>query len=472
MSITQLLHTARSSLLAYRAAMNTVGQNVANAETEGYSRRMTTLSAQNVAPLGTQTPSTINTFSGTGVNVESYQRMRDELLDRTAWHSNGFMGASEEEHRVVGALESIFAVQTEGSLTSQLDNFFNAWSDLADNPTDNGVRLALRSRAASLSGTLNRMSADVEHLEAESKRALDGYVADANKMLEEIAELNAKVTRGRYLGKEDLVAEDRRDLLVNRLTEMGTFRVQEQDNGSFSVTLDGMNLVSDQRAQQLTVDNSGSVPDVKIASSNVSMSVPTEGGGKIAGLLRAVQTTLPNTLASLDSIAETIVKEVNTVHNAGFDLNGNTNVDFFHYAAGPPEEGIQASTIRLSTAVQGDSRAIVASQGDPSLGVNDSDIANDILALRENLLMNGNSESIETYVINLVSGVGSIAERAGNLYESHAAFTNHVQAMADGVSGVSLEEEMTSLIEFQQAFSASARVITAAEEMMDTLLAL
>ncbi|MEX0600251.1 MAG: flagellar hook-associated protein FlgK [Rhodothermales bacterium] len=472
MSITQLLHTAKSSLLAYRAAMNTVGQNVANAESEGYSRRMTTLSAQNVAPQGRITRGTINTFSGTGVKVESYERMRDELLDRTAWHSNGFMGASEEEHRVVAALESIFAVQTEGSLTNQLDRFFNAWSDLADNPTDNGVRLALRSRGAALAGTLNRMSADVNHLEAESKRALAGHVDDANKMFAEIAELNAKVTRGRYLGKPDHVAEDRRGLLVNKLSEMGTFRVHEQENGSFSVTLDGMNLVSEQRAQTLSIDNSGVTPEIKIAGTNVSMGVPPEGGGKLAGLLRGLQTTLPDTLARLDSIAETIVKEVNAIHTTGFDLDGNTNVDFFHYAAGPPEEGIKATSITLSNAVKANSRAIVASQGDPSLGVNDSGVANDILALRENTVMNGNTETVETFVINMVSGIGAVAERAGNLYESHAAFSNHVQAMAEGVSGVSLEEEMTSLIEFQQAFSASARVITAAEEMMDTLLAL
>lgn len=471
MSISQLLHTARSSLLAYKAAMNTVGQNVANAESEGYSRRVTTLNAQNISSMGIYSAGTSQTFSGTGVSVESFARMRDTLLDRTAWHSNGFMGGSEEEHRVVAALESIFSVQTEGSLTSQLGKFWDAWSDLADNPTDNGVRLTVRSRGAALAGTINRMAADVEHLQAESERALTGYVNDVNKMLEEVAELNAKVTRGQYLGKPDLVAEDRRDLLVNKLSEMGAFQVQERENGSFSVTLDGMNVVFETRAQALSVDQSGSIPEIKIAGTDVSMRVPPEGGGRLGGLMRTLTSTLPDTMTALDDISETIIKEVNAVHNNGFDLDGNTNVDFFHYVAGPPEQGIKAASIRLSDAVMADSRSIVASQGDPSAGVHDSTIANDILALRESPLING-TETIETFVINMVSGIGAVAERASNLYEAHAAFSNHIQSMADGVSGVSLEEEMTNLIEFQQAYSASARVISAAEEMMDTLLAL
>ncbi len=472
MSITQLLNTAKSSLVAYKAAMNTVGQNVANAESEGYSRRRTTLKAVNVAPMGSLTRGTTATFSGTGVSVDRYERMRDSLLDKTAWHANGYMGASEEEHRVVGALEGIFSVQTEGSLSNQLEHFWNGWSDLADNPTDNGVRLALRSRGAALAGTLNRMAADVDKLQAESERALAGHVQDANKMLEEIAELNLKVTRGRHLGREDLVAEDRRDLLVNKLAEMGSFRVEEQANGAYAVSLDGMNVVYEQRAQTLDLDLSGTLPDVKIAGTTVSMDVPSEGGGKLGGLMRALTTTLPETMTSLDNLAETIVKEINAVHNGGYDLDGNTNVDFFHYAAGPPEEGVRAASIALSNAVQADSRAIVASQGDPSTGVNDSRVANDILALRENAVMNGGSETIETYAINMVTGVGAVAERASNLFEAHAAFSNHVQSMADGVSGVSLEEEMTSLIQFQQAFSASARVVTAAKEMMDTVLAI
>ncbi|MEX1055002.1 MAG: flagellar basal body rod C-terminal domain-containing protein, partial [Rhodothermales bacterium] len=211
-------------------------------------------------------------------------------------------------------------------------------------------------------------------------------------------------------------------------------------------------------------------PKVLIAGTPVELKVPSEGGGRLVGWLRTLTTTLPDTVDSLNTIAETLVKEVNTLHNTGFGLDGSTGVNFFNYSAGPPEVGIEATTIRLSDEVQADSRAIAAAAGDPSLGVNDSDIANAILALRESKLLSGNSESLETYAINLVSGIGATAERASNLYESHAALASHVEAMAKGVSGVAVEEEMTLLIQYQQSFAAAARVLNAAEEMMDTLL--
>lgn len=470
MSIHQLLNTASRAFTAYDAAMNTIGQNVANANSEGYSRRQITLQSVNTVDRGFFTADPGPNANGTGVKVGAYERARDVLLDRSGWHANGFMGASEEEHRVAAALQSIFSVQTEGSLSNQLDNFWSAWSDLADSPSDNGIRLALRSRAASVAGTLNRMSADIQHLQEETERAVASGVEDVNKMLEEIAELNDSIIQARSNQDLDLVSEDRRDVLIKKLSEFANVRVHEASSGGYTVTLDGMTLVAGDLYETLKFDNTGGTPDIKLAGTSVEMRVPSEGGGKLAGLLRSLNTTLPDTLASLDEIAETLVKEVNTIHNGGYNLDGNTNVDFFHYAAGPPEQGVKATSIRLSNAVQASSRAIAASQGDPTTGVNDSTIANEILALRETKLMNAGTESIETFAINFVSDIGATVERASNLYESHAAFANHLDAMAKGVSGVSLEEEMTSLIEFQQAYAASARVVNTAQAMFDSLL--
>ena len=470
MSISQLLNISRRSFQAFDAAMNTIGQNVANANTEGYSRRRITLESDSISTLGLFNRPGGNTANGTGVNVAVYERLRDALLSRSGWQANGWMGASEEEHRVTLALQSIFATQTDGSLSKQLDQFWNGWSDLADNPTDNGVRLALRSRAASLAGTLNRMAEDVQHLKDETQRALSGGVSDVNKMLAEVAELNSAVKSGNNVGSPNLSAEDRRDVLIGKLTEFGNFRITEQTDGTYSLTLDGMSVVDGGTAKTISLDSSGATPKVLIAGTPVELKVPSEGGGRLVGWLRTLTTSLPDTVDSLNAITETLVKEVNALHSTGFDLDGNTSVNFFNYSAGPPELGIEATTIRLSDEVQADSRAIVAAAGDPSLGVNDSDIANAILALRESKLLSGNSETLETYAINFVSGIGATAERASNLYESHASLASHVQAMAKGVSGVAVEEEMTLLIQYQQSFAAAARVLNAAEEMMDTLL--
>ncbi|MEX1054790.1 MAG: flagellar hook-associated protein FlgK, partial [Rhodothermales bacterium] len=264
MSISQLLNISRRSFQAFDAAMNTIGQNVANANTEGYSRRRITLESDSISTLGLFNRPGGNTANGTGVNVAVYERLRDALLSRSGWHANGWMGASEEEHRVTLALQSIFATQTEGSLSNQLDQFWNGWSDLADNPTDNGVRLALRSRAASLAGTLNRMAEDIQHLTEETERALTGGVSDVNKMLEEVAQLNSAVKSGNNVGSPNLSAEDRRDVLIGKLSEFGNFRITEQTDGTYSLTLDGMSVVDGSTAKSISLDNSGATPKVLI----------------------------------------------------------------------------------------------------------------------------------------------------------------------------------------------------------------
>lgn len=466
MSINQLLNITRRSFAAFDAAMNTIGQNVANAETEGYSRRRVTLQSESVSNQGVYDRYSDRMATGNGVNVAVYERLRDQLLSRSSWHANGFMGASEEEHRVTTALQSVFTSATDGSLSNQLTAFWNSWSDLADKPTDNGVRMAVRGQGASLAATLNRMAADIEHLQEETQRALEGGISNVNKMLEQIAELNEVIARGNAVGSPDLASEDRRDVLIGQLAEHAKIRVTEEESGSYTVTLDGMMVVSGATAESLKLDTTGATPKILIAGTPVAMKVPTEGGGRLGGWLRTLQTTLPDTRAALDDIAETLVTEINTLHSGGYDLDGNTNVDFFDSAS------ITAGAIKLSAAVNASSRAVVASSGDPATGVNDSDIANAIFKLGESKLMNGNAESVETFAINLVSGIGATSKRASGLFESNAAFASHVNAMAKGVSGVSVEEEMTELIRYQQAFGAAARVLNAAQTMMDTLLAI
>ncbi len=472
MSIHQLYHISKRSFASFDAAMNTIGQNVANANTEGYSRRRISLQADSTVNQGFQTKALEKTANGTGVSVSAYERLRDALLSRSTWHANSWMGGSEEEHRITTTLQSIFTSETDGSLSSQLDHFWNSWSDLADNPTDNGVRMSVRGQGASIAATLSRTAADIEHLQSETVRAIEGGIQDVNRVLEEVAELNGVIQRSHALGSPDLDAEDRRDLLVNELSEQAAITIQEESDGGYTVLIDGIMVVSDSRAKSLELDTSGGMPEVKIADTPISLKVPAEGGGRLGGWLRTLQSTLPDALASLDAIAEALVKEINTVHTTGHDLDGNTGVAFFHYDAGPPESGVTASSIRLSDAVNDDSRAIVASAGDPSDGVNDSEVANDIFRLSEAGLMNGGTETIESYAINLVTGIGATARRASSLYESHAALANQVDAMAKGVSGVSLEEEMTDLIRYQQSFAAAARVLNSAEAMMESLLTL
>ena len=473
MSIHQLFEISRRSFRALNSAMNTVGQNVANANTEGYTRRRISLQPDTLLNVGIHSSPAVGSALGTGVSIGAFERLRDNMLLQQSWNAYTSMGSSEEKHRVLSTLQSLFPTQSGSSLDSKLSQFWNAWGDLANDPTDNGVRLALRGTAISLASTLNHLDTEIRGLQTETEAALSSGVDDVNDLLDQIAELNNIISTGRGVGSPNLDAEDRRDILIGQLAEFVPVNVQQGSNNSVRITIDGMTVFDGVTANNLQLDTSGSTPQVLFGDTGVELRSLSEGGGRLSGWLRLLEEHLPDTLTSLDALAESIVKEVNAIHTTGYGPDGSTNINFFFYNNGAGgEEGISAASIRISDEIENAITNIASSSGDPTNGYNDSSIALAIADLRDDLLLNGGTESLETYAINLVTGIGINVDQASSNYESSAILATHLEGMEKGISGVSIEEEMTNLIQFQQAFAATARVLNTAQEMLDTILAL
>lgn len=463
MSITQLLQIGRRGMLTYKAAMNTVGQNVANVNTEGYTRRQLNVHSDSVISKGIIMRPSPNQATGTGVSIQSYERVRDRLLQHAVWESHTALGGAEEEQRLLGALEGVFP-PGEASLTNQLNDFWNAWSTLANHPTDSGVRVALRGQATQLTDTFHRLSEDISGLQEEARATLGSSVNEVNGLLQQIADINVNAESSRIQGAPDLVGEDERDQLVKKLAEFGPVQVHEDPYKGFSVALNGMTVVEGKNVLGLELDTSGAQPQVVFKDTNVAYSATQGNDGKLGALVRTVNTTLPDAQAALDTLTNELVTEVNTLHSAGYGLDGATGRDFFDPSS------LSAGTIQLSAAVQADSGVIAASGDATAQG--DSTVALDIAGLRTQDLLNGGTETTEEFAVNLVTSIGSNLERVTSAAQGQAAIFDHLEALEKGVSGVSLDEEITNLIKFQQAFAASARIIETAQQMMDTILAI
>ncbi len=462
MSINQLIEISRRSFRVFNGAMNTVSQNIANANTPGYNRRRVTLQADSIASPGVIMPTPPNTATGTGVSIQSYERVRDGLLAAAGWDAHTSLGAAQEDQRLLSALEGIFP-PGEGSLGSQLNDFWNAWDDLADNPTNNGVRLSLRSKASGLVSTLNRTDEALSLLQEGTVSVLSVGVGEMNAKLNEIGELNKSIQAARNSGSPDLVAEDKRDLLLKELSAFAPVRMQEDAETGYTVTIHGMTAVQGDKVFEMNLDTSGPTPRVLFGDTNVEYDAPAGEDGKLGAWLRTLNQTLPDTRAALDAMTNALVTEVNALHSAGYGLDGGTGRDFFDPAA------LSAGSVRLSADVLGDSAAIAAS-GDPA-AQGDNAVALGIAGLRAQPLIGG-SDTIESFATNLVADIGASVQKASLQAVGHAAVVDHLAGMELGVSGVSLDEEMTNLIQYQQAFAASARVLDTAQQMFDTLLAL
>ena len=464
MSLHRLYEMSRRSFHAAQSGMKAAGQNVANADTPGYTRRRVTLRAE-ATGSGLYMQTAPGTATGNGVSVAGYSRVRDGLLASASWEAQTGLGAAEEEGRILGALEGLFPATGDGSLGKAMDRFWNGWSNLADYPTDNGARIALRSSAASLASTLNRLESDLTGLEKETGEAFRAGVEEANGILGEIAGLNATIQRASAQGVPDLAAEDRRDELVKELSAFAPVRTQQDDPAGYTIAIDGINVVQGDQAQLLEIDDTAQTPQLILGKTDVAFR-PSEAGedGKLGAWLRTLGETFPQTRASLDEMAEALVTEVNAIHQGGYGLDGATGRDFFD------ENGVTAASIRLSDDVLAEPNAIAASGEDGAAA--DNAVARSLADLRNQKVLGGGTETVESFAIHLASGIGGKVQRATTQAAAQGAVADHLDAMERSVSEVSLDEEMTNLIQYQQSFAASARVLSTAEAMIDTLLAM
>ncbi len=452
MSVNQLLHIGRRALQTYDAGLNSVAQNVANAESEGYSRRRLRMSSET-----THSPGVIMGPPGTsdrmaGVSVESFERMRDRLLQDASREAQTGLGAAEEEARLLGNIESAFAVGTDGSLTRTMNDFWNAWSDVADNPTDTGARQALLSKAESLTTAFNRIDQDLQRLDAEATQALQGGVESANSLITRLADLNGQIETARAAGSPDLGAEDERDQVVKQLSELAPVNVQENDN-EYTVSINGKTVVEGTTAQTLEMDGASGILELKGTDTALALS---NEDGKLGAWTHTLGTTLPGIRGALDTLANNLTTEVNAAHQSGYGLNDATGGrDFFDPA------GTSASSIRLSASLTPDQ---VAASSAPNENGN-ADNALNLFDLR-------NTAGLDDAAIDLVSDVGSQLASANKRASAESAVLTQTEGMERGVSGVSLDEEMANMIKYQQGYAASARIVRTAQEMMDTLLSL
>lgn len=457
MSLRNLYEISRRSFRVIDSRMNVAGQNVANANSAGYARRRVISSADSNSTLGLQTRSMLNTPTGTGVSISTYDRLRDQLLSAAANRTNGSMEYAGEEHRVLSTVESILDPGDSG-INDLLSDFWNAWSDLANNPTEAGMRAAVLSKANNLAGTLNGVSKQLDRYQEDLSLELRSSVDKANSILERLAQLNNVIARSENQNQPNFAAADERDDLVRQLSSLVGVEVQSNHSDGFRIAIGGVFVVEGDHFTPLNLDES----TLTIQFGNTGTPFKPETGGSIGAKLSTINDSVNGARARLDQIASALVTEVNAIHATGYVLNGVTGLDFFDPSA------TSAASIKVSAAIANDVDSIAASGYVDTPG--DSSIAAAISELQHKGLIG--SRTLGQEVTDMLAEVGSRVKAAEADASGHAAVLANLDAMEAGVSAVSVEDEMTAIIELQQAYAATARVLQSAEEMMNTLLAL
>ena len=434
------IETMRRSLYAIQRSIETASHNIANASTKGFSR-------QEVTSVPTDPyawPSMQNEQGamqlGTGVRVQSITRIRDTYIDGQVHLASASYGRLDQLRTTLTQAQAVFNEPADAALSDAFSSFWNAWQDVASKPDNMASRSVLSTQTDEMVRQVREAFQRLQDLKTDANAKITSRVDEINSIAPELASLNTQIRQVRNLGFEPNDMLDERDRLLDRLSQLTNYQQTQMADGTMTVSIGSLLLVSQQYSAKLT-DTSAIT------------------GGEIGGLKESLD-SIQSVSDKFNDMVSQMITQVNTLHKRGFDLDGNAGVDFF--------TGTDASSIATNPAITNDLKLIAAGSAAGVSG--DGEIAGQIADLRRALTMTGGTISFDDYYNSFISSLGVQIQSNTAAANTQSVIVDQVESQRDSVSGVSLDEEMTNMLQFQRSYEASARCMTMIDEMMQTLI--
>lgn len=452
MSVLGALHTGGRGLSAASKGIEVTSQNVTNVNTPGYARR--NIEQSTLGPIERRGMSL-----GQGVSVTGVHRASDRFLGAQfirAMGDNAYATSLESSMRVT---ETYFNETNTTGVVEAYDAFFDAADALAADPTDDALRQGLIVAGGTFANVVSRTATGLKSSIDGFNKSVETGLGDINEQLALIAQLNEGITM-RGGDAPDLM--DQRAQLVESVGESIGAVAEFGVNGELSLYVGGHAIVSGSSARTLTItDDAAGIPQIYLAADSAQIRVTDDVGGRLGGMVDAREQTQAY-LDKLDSFALSFANAFNTQHAAGFDSSGAPGGDFFTVSAIDT-----ASSLTVDTTLA-DDPSLLAIAGASTVLAGDQD---NLTALRDiedaSVFAGGTGHNT---LSALVSEVGNDTEAATINVESAGATLSDVTALYDAVNAVDSDEEAIHLLEYQSAYRAAAKVISAADEMMQDLM--
>jgi flagellar hook-associated protein 1 FlgK len=456
--LTSLLSTARDALTAHAYGVTVAGQNITNVNTPGYTRREVLLETR---ALGKE--------SYGGVNVQGLRQISDAVLEREQLSTLGYSSSASQHDQELARVEALFSDEMGSGLGTQLDKFFQSFSDLAARPNDPTARNVVLNSAEEIATRVNGIADELATTRDQLLTKARSIAADINDRASSIAELNRRIHIDEMQGHDAADLKDQRNQVMLDLASMIDVKTAFDGSGNLLVHAAGTVLVEGANARSMSVDLDA---DGKLKLLAASGDAPGQDvtryltGGTLAGVRDARDVDVFAVAKRLDDFVFEFATAVNTQHAAGVGQDGVGLRNLFDI----PATSLNAARgIRLSADVAGNPAAVAAASSAASLpGGADNAVA--LSGLGELPLGTTGRNVFQSYG-DLIGDVGTRKSAAQRDKEMRAVLHNQAQAMREAMSGVSLDEEMISLSKFQQAYTAASKVITVVDEMLQELMA-
>lgn len=462
------------ALTAQRQGVEVAGHNLANVNNTAYAR-------QRVSIQSTATNDGFTDPVGSGVEVTAIRQIRDRILDAEVVSEGSVTGSLEAQQQALGLTQSLLgqsidrgntgaggASAADGvgggqQLAAGLSDFFNAFASLAAQPASIPEREITLRRAVALAAQFPALDGRLDRLGDRLDTSIDTDLKSANGLLADIARLNGQISRTEAVSGAG-TANDLRDQRQAKLESLSTlvgFDSVEASDGSLGIIVGGVPLVTaDVREKTLeTFTDAGGRRMIRASGTTDALVITS---GRVHGTLDARDGGLKDLRDGIDTLASSLIQQVNALHSAGFALDGSTGRDFFL--------GSSAADIRVNQALLDDPTTLQAAGAPDARGDNRTALALSQLGNQPIAALGG--QGFGNAYNQMVGRLGEALSSVNQRLADQKTVADLLRGQRDSVSGVSIDEEMADLTRFQRGYQASAKLITTIDEMLDTTIGL
>ena len=487
------LNTVVRGLMSQQVALNTVGHNISNANTDGYSRQSVGLSSA--------MPETIIGLNGklqqgTGAETQSIARARDTFMDLQMWKENTTLGYAQTQQDTMSQIEGVFSISSETGIQKVLDNFWSSWQTLGSNASDDSTRNLVLQRGTELVNTIQQAGTKLKDMIDSINTDLKLEIQNVNRITSDLLALNQKISLSEIAdGGSANDLRDRRDLLVDELSGYVKVQVNEDRDGNYIIQSDGVTMVTGHKATELTTvvrqdpEYGYEVLNIQVGGLDMKLS-----NGSLKGMMDIRDNTeygIKGYLNDLSAMSEFLLRDFNAIHRAGYGEDNVSGRNFFgeettDYTAATfttPGEWLTALQVNSALMDQKTATAGVQMIAAKTLSTQGNASGDNAVKLSQALRMNttdllpagytptlGSTASLNSYYSGVIGTLGIRSQSTARLVENQKTLVSQIENWRQSASGVNMDEEMSDMIRFQKGYNASARMITTMDEMLDKLI--
>ena len=482
-----------SGMSVNQTALATISHNLSNVNTTGYSRQR----------VNTSELVSADSVVGSGTTTESVTRLRSSMLDQTYRSENADLSYYEAKNETLTAAEELlgdFSTTTSDDSAEAMgvqlamEDFFASWEELAKDLSSTSAQDTVLETATSLVDLLSELDSQMQQLQTACADKVYESVDTINDLAAQVATLNGQISLAEAKGYSANELEDQRDALVDEMTNLTDLAVNVQTDGTYEILIGGVYLVSGTQTQTLVATGDGT-SNAPLTVAWAETGKPVEfSSGSILALIKdadqnAVQTIAESNLPydfdsssastigelrqGLNALITTIAYSVNDLFSSGTTLDGTTASDVLFFVNGDTdaETGMNISNIIVNTALSADSSLVaVSATGEAS----DGGIAAAIAELENSELMaaDGLSKTANDYYTTVVSWLATESETIDGLVTTQDSLVTQTDTDRLAISSVSMEEELTKMITYQSAYSASAKYLSLVDGLVSDIISL